>query len=222
MKVVQEPNEADSLERLVLTGDGRAERRRLEAVASKYDGEKELFLPSSGGGAIEQGPLRYVGTKKHNNSTVGDTGADVIDGVRGRIKRYDEVVFVVDAEHFGDDPQGELTAKFENLNWDTETETLGSSAYEFSLTVGSTQVTMYAAIVGDCFECFEDGIAALIECQRDVSRQSLYSGVEDRDGLKERIEDILDSPDDQLLREANRHEIDDCLPALAAVLRQFE
>jgi len=222
MRVVQEPNEADSLERLVLTGDGRAERRRLEAIAPKYDGDKELFLPSSGGGAIEQGSLRYVGTKKHNNSSPGDTGTDVIDGVRDRIKRYDEVVFVVDAEHFRDDPQGELTAKFESLNWDTETETLGGSAYEFSLTVGSTQVTMYAAIVGDRFECFEDGIAALIECRRDVSRGSLYSGVEDRDDLKERIDSVLDNPGDHLLREADPCEVDDCLPALAAVLRQFE
>jgi hypothetical protein len=222
MRVVQKPNEADSLERLVLTGDGRAERRRLEAVASKYDGEKELFLPSSGGGTIEQGPLRYVGTKKHNNTTLGDTGTDVIDGIRERIKDYDEVLFVVDAEHFRDDPKGELTTKFESLNWDAETERLGASAYEFSLTVGSTRVRLYAAIVGDRFECFEDGIAALIECRRDISRRSIYNDVADRDDLKEQIEDILDDPDDRLLREAPRHEIDDCLPALAAVLRQFE
>lgn len=222
MRVVRDSNEADSLERLVLTGDGRAERRRLEAIAPKYDHDDVLYCPSSNGGEIGEGSLRIVGSKKRQTDPEEATGVDVIDGVRGRIKRYDEVVFVVDAEHFGDDPQGELTAKFESLNWDTETETLGGSAYEFSLTVGSTQVTMYAAIVGDRFECFEDGIAALIECKRDVSRQSLRSGVEDRDDLKERIENILDNPDDQLLREANRHEIDDCLPALAAVLRQFE
>ncbi|MEZ3145764.1 hypothetical protein [Halobaculum sp. MBLA0143] len=206
-----------------MTGDGQAESRRLAAVAPKYDDDQVLFCPSSNGGEIEQGALRIVGSKKRGTDPGGATGTKVIDGLRGRLKHYDDVVFVVDAEHFRENPKTELTTKFRDLNWNVETTTtLGDGAYEFSLSVGSTRVTVYAAVVGDRFDCFEDGIAALLQRRRDISQRSLYDGVDDRDDLKQRIDGILDCSDDKLVREANRHEIGECLPALAAVLCQFE
>ena len=61
MRVVRDPDEAGSLERLVLTGDGRAERRRLEAIAPKYDHDDVLHCPSSNGGEIRGGARRIVG-----------------------------------------------------------------------------------------------------------------------------------------------------------------
>lgn len=220
MRVVQDP---DDPSRLVVTGDGQAERRRLAAVAPEYDGEKELFCPSSNGGEISENSLRMVGSKKRETDPEEATGPAVLDGIRGRVKRYGDVVFVIDAEHFREDPLEELTEKFREFSWTVEaTTTHDDGAYEFSLVVGSTPVTLYAAVVGDQFECFEDGIAELILSRRSVGRQSLYGGVDDRDDLKDRIDDVLDCSDDELLSGADRYEIAECLPALAAVLRQFE
>lgn len=92
------------------------------------------------------------------------------------------------------------------------------SAFYARLDVGATEIEVLTAIIGDEFECFEDGMAKLLEMEwgAEISPES-------RSELKSEIQEILSGgQESSLLENANRYSIEESFPSLSEVLTRFE
>ena len=89
MEVVEEINKDKRPIIMVITGDGRAEFRRLKVFAERYDGEKVLWFPLK-----PIFPLKRKSEKK--------TGVNVLEVLNVYPGKYKltQFLFVVDREHF--------------------------------------------------------------------------------------------------------------------------
>jgi hypothetical protein len=227
MRVVKDIQTADveEPEATVVTGDGNAERRRIEALAQHFDGPDVLHFPSGSVGEIHgSSPVRYVGTKKHNRTDVNHTGKAVLDGIEPLVPPYTEFVFVIDREHFSEHPESDLESKADELtDGRCQVSSLAGEAYEIEFEIGPYDVTVHAAVVGEQYSCFEDSLVSLADQLGYCGEKAVYNAVSSKDELKQKLDDEIGTTgDEELINDAARGQIDHCFPNIAAVFRQFE
>lgn len=222
MRVQEELRDGDSgkVKSLVLTGDGRAEFRRLGYIAPKYDGDDILFFPSR-----PERHLSIVG-KQRATSHVEQPGLSALDALRVFKSNYghSKFLFLVDMEHFSGGTRNEferqLEEKLRELSQDGEVdiESLSDGAFRCELAIGSQDILVLATVVGDEFECFEDGLAKLLEIEwgNEVNCGS-------RDELKQEIGKILSGGKEKsLLEGASRYALEEAFPDLHHALQAYE
>ncbi|MFC7203674.1 hypothetical protein ACFQJC_09120 [Haloferax namakaokahaiae] len=214
MKVVKEhPGDVAAV---VLTGDGRAEYRRLRYLAEHYDENQHLFFPQR-----PDRNLSIVGRQREtpNNQT---RGFDALNALKIFKAKYGlhHFLFLTDREHVKNSPQEDLNNKLEEISTRGEytTSRLEQAAFSSSVKVGSKELTVLSAIIGDQFECMEDGLAALLKHQwgNEVTAES-------RKELKSNVMQVLSGGTEKtLIEDASRYNLKRSFPNLDCVLTTFE
>lgn len=222
MRVVDElpPDGHDDVESLVLTGDGRGEYRRLKYITPKYNGDKILFFPSR-----PERHLSIVG-KQQSPGHVQQKGLDALDALavfKGKYG-YTSFLFLTDLEHISPSTDEEIAAELDRTlvevssNDSAEVVPISKRSFVCGLKIGSSNILVLAAIIGDEFECFEDGLATLLELE-----WGNEIDCNNRQELKSTLADILSGSNEKTLLEgASRHSIEQSFPHLTSVLREYE
>lgn len=219
MRVVDElgASSEEEVASVVITGDGRAEYRRLQPIADRFNEEKVLFFPSR--------PDRHLSTivgRRSETSYTGKPGFEALDGLLALKSHYpfSRFLFLVDREHINNDSAEELETKVKEIAQEDEIDIteLDDRAFRCGFHIGSREITLFAAIIGDEFGCFEDGIATLLERRWENSINP-----ESRDELKGKVTDILgDSGLESLVDSCQRSDLKHSFPNLCAVLAEYE
>ena len=204
---------------LVFTGEGSSEFRRLRPVAEKFDEDDLLFFPTN-----PNRGMRIVG--KRRQPTPGEKhGLSALESLRvfkGRFD-YSRFVFLVDLEHFegrapsalADELRGELTSVASD---DPRVESLNERAFRCECQIGSADVTMLTAVMGDEHGCIEDCVANLL--QREWGNRI---DADDRDDLKTTLRDVFtDTREREFIESAARQNVEAAFPGLSAVLQTYE
>lgn len=218
MKVVDDLNQEDQsrLEALIITGNGRSEYRRLKPLTSHYDEDRVLFLPSR--------------TERHI-SVIGSTsgypdterrGWEALDAISLYKSKYGytNFLFLVDNEHCSENGREELEVKIEELasSDSIDIEELNDGAFISEFKIGSRDIQLYTAVVGNEFGFFEDCLGELLELEWGNSIDA-----EDKDEFKSTINQILSGGSGRsLLDGAGRTNLDQAFPNLSSILQQFE
>ncbi len=218
MNVVRDVSQQshERFEAVVITGDGKNETLRVKALATAFDHDRELFFPYEN----SQTGIRMVGSKQR---TAGQAerkslrALDIVEDHKGRGART--FFFIMDKEHIEGDVHEALSNKTDSLSRnDSRLAQMDDCAYKCEFDIGNVDITVYAVVIGDELECFEDRLAKLIriKCGTEVNASS-------RDELKGRIDDILDDTSGAtLIENSTRTELEMAFPSVCTVLSVFE
>lgn len=156
MRIVQELGEeidASEIEAVVITGDGGGELRRLRIIAERFGSDEVLWFP--------QRSERYLGK---------DVGIDVpgFEALRAlelykSVYQQHDFLFITDSEHVSDDAEKDLRVKLQEETSDYEIELiqLNGAAFYCECLIGSQDISIHTAVVGNRFGFIEDCISDL-------------------------------------------------------------
>lgn len=216
MKVVDDlKNEnKEDLEALIITGDGRSEFRRLQPLAEYYNEDRILFLPSR-----TERNLSIIGSSSQHPETE-RRGWDALDALRLYKSNYTKFLFLIDREHCQEWGHSELEEKTKELAFNCEVciKEIKKGAYVCKFKIGSREILLYTAVVGDKFGFIEDCLAELVKLEwgNEIKK-------EDKDEFKNTINNMLSGGKDRsLLENSDQSNISRAFPNLDQVLKQFE
>jgi len=204
MEVVEEINKDKRPIIMVITGDGRAEFRRLKVFAERYDGEKVLWFPLK-----PIFPLKRKSEKK--------TGVNVLEVLNVYPGKYKltQFLFVVDREHFKSENPTKKIEEFlrgKGINV-SSVEQMNGGALCISCKVGPYDVVVYMAILGK-IKSSEEELAELI---------GLELGLE-VEANKRRIKEVLRSRnmrEEDLIAKAKDKNLREAFPSLSSALTRI-
>jgi len=217
MRLVEDlqSEDTDDFEALVITGDGKSENRRLRPLIDHYDDDRILWLPTR-----SERHFTRVGRSTEHPTTErrGWEALDAIKLYKGRgITRF---LFIVDSEHTTNGGKEDLEAKIEEIASfdDFEIEEVGQGAYVSEFKVGSRDVVLYTAIVGDEYGFIEDCLGKLLELEWDNRIEE-----DSKTEYKSSINRTLSGGTGRMLIEgADRENLHESFPGLDTILRTFE
>lgn len=217
MKVVDELDEetGSRLEAVVITGDGRSEYRRLKPLADHYDEDRVLFFP-----ARTERHISVVGSTSSHPDTE-RRGWDALDALELYKSRYNytRFLFLVDQEHCDGSCAEDLREKLREVaTTDVDIEDVNDGAFVCEFEIGSREILLYTAAVGDEHGFFEDCLANLLELEWGNEIDE-----DDKDEFKTTVNDVLSGGSGRsLLENADRGNLDRAFPNLGSILERFE
>ena len=218
MKVRKDVQEDADPVALVFTAEGSSEFRRLDALAEKFDDDL-LFFPTNPNRGMQIRGRRRQETpgEKHGLSAL-----ESLRVFKGRYG-YERFVFLIDLEHFdGETPErlaDELSGKLEGVaTGDPSVAQLNRRAFRCECRLGSRDLTVLTAVMGDEHGCIEDCVTRLLE--REWGNTVEADG---RDELKRRLRNVFtDTSEREFIADARRPNVEKAFPGIAGVLQTYE
>lgn len=218
-------------EAMVLTGDGKNEVDRIQAIAPKFDQDRLLLFPHGSAGRTSR--LDSIRGRQRPTPSGTRSGPDALHTVRNyqgrssirqclRSDGGQTYVFLSDLEDLDNSDLYQLVKNtLENIADSPDTVSVNQinyQAYRSELKIGSKETVVYCAFTGDVTGCFEDGLATLLASKRDI-----HISADGRSELKGKLSDHIGSAcGNGLLEEAKKWEIEEAFPNISEVLSEFE
>lgn len=208
MRVVQDLGRLDhhDVKAVVITGDGGGEFRRLKTIASRFGSNDVLWFP--------QRSERYLG-RDVGIEVPGLEALRVLEFYKSKFHQSD-FLFVLDKEHVSGDASERITGKLneECPQGGVEVNPINGDAYYCRGLIGSTEITMRTALVGDRFGFIEDCVGELLSIVwgSDISRS-------DKQEFKTAVNNAVSGGGFQsLVEDADEDDLREAFPALSAAL----
>lgn len=217
MKVVADSGSVadDQITAVVITGDGKTEFRVLKALAQRCENDGVLWFP--------QQPLRYLSVRgrTQGKTTSERMGLDALDSLELYKTKYGitSFLYLVDREHIDGSAVEELEAK---LNTVASTDNAQithreAGAYDCSCQIGSREVTVYTAILGDNFGFIEDCLADLLNF---VWNNSIEA--EDKEEFKNRVDQaVMGGVYQDLINDGDVDDLRRAFPSICSALESM-
>jgi len=195
---------------MVTTGNGTSEFRRLNAFSKHYNGEKVLWFPEQ----VKYSHFRR--RSKFPNQKIGGLDAlEVLTVYPGYNKKLHRYLFIIDREHFGENPTNDIIEKLKRLGIVIGSiKELNIGAFYILCKDGPHELGVYIAISGKT-KYIEEDLATLIKLE--------YNS--DVDPTKSDIIGFLRSKglkDKELIRNATKTNLRNAFPNLSSALMKIE
>lgn len=208
MRVVQDLGEIDrdDIAAVVITGDGGGEFRRLKTIASRFGSGEVLWFP--------QRSERYLG-RDVGIEVPGFEALRILELYKSTFYQYD-FLFLLDNKHVSGDPSEELADKLDEAcpQGGVEVTAINGDAYRCRCLIGSQNITIRTAMIGDRFGFMEDCIAELLAL---VWGNQITA--DEKEAFKNRVNNtVAGSTFRSLVADAEEDDLRQAFPALSAVL----